>query len=291
MLTFLQRYFWGIHVLSTALLGIALGFLCSTLIGLALTPSPGSSQTVSAKRTQALRNPLLNDYQPILQRNIFDSTAKPTTLQGSDEESAPVTVATRKAAGSLRLLGTVAAGPDSLAVINDGKETAVFRLQERVAGGGELVDVQRLQATLSYSDGSQETLTMEEGSPTSVARQAPTPGGGSGIQSVGENRWLIPKEEAENARGNLGELLKSARMEPLVVNGQTEGFVVKMIRPRSLLSNLGLQRGDIIKEINGMALDSPEKALQIFQQLREARRISVGLQRGQQLMSFEYEVN
>ena len=291
MLTFLQRYFWGIHVLSTALLGIALGYLCSTLIGLAISPAPGSSQAVTAKRAQVQHRPLLTDYQTILQRNIFDSTAKPISLQDNGEEAAVAAEPIRKAAGNLHLLGTVAAGPDSLAVISDGKETAVYRLDEKVPGGGKLADVERFQATLEYSDGSQEILTMEEEAATPAARRLPSRAGGSAIKEVGNNRWEIPKEEADKARNNLGELLKSARMEPLVVNGQTQGFVVKMIRPRSLLANLGLQRGDIIKEINGTTIDSPEKALQIFQQLREARRISVGLQRGKELLSFEYEVN
>jgi general secretion pathway protein C len=43
-------------------------------------------------------------------------------------------------------------------------------------------------------------------------------------------------------------------------------------------------------QINGMPLDGPEKALQIFQQLREARQISIGLTRNGTPMNFEYEV-
>ena len=64
-----------------------------------------------------------------------------------------------------------------------------------------------------------------------------------------------------------------------------------MIRPRSLLANLGMKVGDVVSSVNGVELDSPEKALQIFQQLREAKRLTVDLTRGQEKMSFEYQVN
>ena len=114
---------------------------------------------------------------------------------------------------------------------------------------------------------------------------------GSGVRAVGENRWVIPRSVAEQARGNLNELLRQARMEPHIVAGRTEGFVVRMIRPKSLLDTLGIQRGDVLVQINGMPLDSPEKALQIFQQLREAKNLSISLQRGGVPMNFEYEVD
>jgi hypothetical protein len=63
------------------------------------------------------------------------------------------------------------------------------------------------------------------------------------IRSVGENRWLVARSEVDRARANLSQVLKSARLEPKVVNGRTEGFLVRMIRPRSLLEKLGLKRG------------------------------------------------
>jgi general secretion pathway protein C len=80
-------------------------------------------------------------------------------------------------------------------------------------------------------------------------------------------------------------------MEPNIVEGRTEGFVVRMIRPKSLLDTLGIQRGDVLRQINGVPLDSPEKALQVFQQLREVKRLSIGLERNGTPMNFEYEVD
>ena len=53
---------------------------------------------------------------------------------------------------------------------------------------------------------------------------------------------------------------------------------------------MGLQRGDVVIDVNSIKLDSPEKALLIFQQLREARRISVSIERNGVPVSFAYEI-
>ena len=57
-----------------------------------------------------------------------------------------------------------------------------------------------------------------------------------------------------------------------------------------LLVSMGLLRGDVIKLVNDMKLDSPEKALQILQQLREARRLTVDIERFGKPMTFTYEL-
>jgi general secretion pathway protein C len=111
------------------------------------------------------------------------------------------------------------------------------------------------------------------------------------VRALGENRWQLPLAEAERARSQIGELLKQARIEPNVVDGRTDGFAVRMVQPRSLLAQFGLQRGDIIRQVNGMDLDSPEKALQIFQQLREARNINVNVVRNGAPLTLSIEVN
>jgi general secretion pathway protein C len=110
------------------------------------------------------------------------------------------------------------------------------------------------------------------------------------VRSAGANRWVVARAAAEAARANIGEQLRTALLQPNLVNGKTDGFVVKRIQPGTLLARMGLQRGDVIKRVNRMPLDSPEKALQIMQQLREARELSVDLERGGATLSFVYEI-
>ena len=79
-------------------------------------------------------------------------------------------------------------------------------------------------------------------------------------------------------------------MQPRMVDGKTDGFLIQRINPRSLLAKLGLKRGDVVIDVNNIKLDSPEKALMIFQQLREARQIGLSVERNGSPMTFAYEI-
>ncbi|MCW9050119.1 MAG: PDZ domain-containing protein, partial [Deltaproteobacteria bacterium] len=124
--------------------------------------------------------------------------------------------------------------------------------------------------------------------PKQVRQSHATTGQRDGIVSLAEGRWQISKSVADNARANLNSLLQSARMIPELDNGKTVGFKLVEIEKGSLLEKIGLRVGDLIVEINQVELNSPEKALQIFQQLREANNISLGLMRNGQPETFEY---
>lgn len=294
MLSSLQKNLPAISLLLTALLGLSLGCLGAAITGSYLRPGIQPPQTITGERSTPPRKPALTDNQVILQRNIFNSAAPGVGILAETEAMGQAAAASAPRA-NLTLLGTVVAGRRSLAVIHTGQEIKTFRLGDETPGGGSLDSIERNVVQIKYANGPAETLHLYQGeksrdsSPAAAAAAAGAPGD-TGIKPVGENRWIIPRSTAEQARGNLNELLKQARMEPNIVSGRTEGFVVRMIRPKSLLDTLGIQRGDILMQINGMPLDGPEKALQIFQQLREARQISIGLTRNGTPMNFEYQV-
>ncbi len=299
MLSTFQRYFREIALALTLVLGLSLGLLAASGLGVLWRPPVTAPRPQVQAPPAAARKPALADFEIILQRNIFDSSAPGSqTLAGASSALQPVAAAPR---ANLTLLGTVAAGVRSLALIKADQETAVYALEEELPGGGKLVEVSRNQVRIAYPGGAEVLLVVEEQAQAGAAPGRPTPGAappaertgaiGEGVRSLGENRWLLPREEVEKARASMNELLRQARMEPNIVDGRTEGFVVRMIQPRSLLANLGIQRGDVVMQVNGVDLDSPEKALQIFQQLREAKNITLSLTRGGNRLNFQYEVN
>lgn len=291
MPVFLQPYMRGIIVGLGALFGIALGFAVATGLGRTLAPAATKPQTLVPRNTTASKQASLQDYEIILRRNLFNSSAPGTLGKTSPETSeTPVARSTQK----LTLLGTVNAGKQSLALIEAGKESALYRGKELLPDGGRLDSILRNQVRIQYPDGSSQTLSMETAplpdSRPSANQQNQAPGTYQ-VREVSENSWAIPASEMERARENMSQLLKQARLEPHVVDGQTDGFMVRMIKPGTLLGQLGLRLGDIITSVNGVSLDSPEKALQIFQQLREARRLTVSLIREGNPVNFEYEVD
>jgi general secretion pathway protein C len=290
MQRYFQRYFRTFYLLLTVMLGISLGNLAATGLGVYLSPPVLMLEDLSKEQTAPLKKPPLQEFDIILQRNIFDPNSQNAQSLASFEKPQQAEENSAAARTDLILLGTVAAGEGSLAMIQADKEIETYRMGDEVPGGGRIQEIDRNLVHIENSDGSIEVLsTYEKGRQKKAA--LPPQKRGSQIRAVSENSWIIPREEAEKARGNLNDLLKQARMEPKIVNGRTEGFVVKMLRRNSFLANLGIQRGDVVKQVNGMELDGPEKALQIFQQLREAKHISIGLLRNGKQLNFEYEVD
>jgi len=167
-------------------------------------------------------------------------------------------------------------------------------LDEELPDGGLVSKIERNRVDISYDSGEVATLILEnEGTAeksSKPSRQADPGPERSRIDNLGDNRWRIPTLVADEARGNVGDLLKQARAVPVMESGQTTGFRIMMVKPRSLIAELGLRRGDVLKNVNGLALDSPEKALQVFAQLRQAKQIKIGLERKGKPMTFQYEI-
>jgi len=290
MLSALQKNLPALCLVLTALLGLGLGCLGAAATGEFLRPTVIAGKSLTRERPAPARKPVLTDYQIILQRNIFDSTA-PGAGTLTETETAGKEAAASAPRPKLTLFGTVVAGARSLAVIHTGQETKTFRQGDELPGGGRIEEIVRNMVQIRYPSGAVEALHLLLGDNRREPAAAAAGGGGDAIRSVGDNRWVIPGSVAEQARTNINELLKQARLEPNIVAGRTEGFVVRMIRPKTLLDLLGIKRGDILVQVNGMPLDGPEKALQIFQQLREAKHLSISLQRDGAPMNFEYEVD
>jgi general secretion pathway protein C len=301
MLNVLHSFYKPFCLSLLVLLGLACGHLIDTLLQMNLRPDftvenigvqPGTVK--SPKTSQA-------ELSLILQNNIFDAdnrsagatmTIEPSTANG-EEVSA---TATRT---DLKLFGTVVAAERSQVLLEVNKELKLYRLDEEIPGGGIIEEIQRNQVTIRNRDQSLTTLMLhdQESLPSRVAPSKVAPSRGETsptttgeVKEVGENRWLISRNTIESVRENFADQLRLAQMQPRTVDGKTDGFLIQRINPRSLLVKLGLQRGDVIIDVNNIKLDSPEKALQVFQQLREARQISVAVERNGQPMSFSYEI-
>lgn len=278
------------------LCGLSAGYFAAQLTGYLLQPPPSQSAVDGRSRAMAPR-PTAVDIGLILNRNIFNPAARGQTAKPIRPDQAET--AATEVRGDLKLTGTVEGGATPLALIESGGKVKIYKVGAALPGGGELLSVSRNEALVRQADGSRARLTITrpdahssltaESSELSGSTESAAPG--DGIKNLGDNRWSVSRDEVARARANMNELLKSARLEPNIINGQTEGFVVKMIRPKSLLSQLGIQRGDTITRVNSVELNSPEKALQIFQQLREAKRLTVDLKRGSENLTFDYEVN
>jgi len=287
----LQRFLNYLLLLLSIVGGVISGMLVTQLVDLSLGEKMFSladsvSRQVKARQLQE------DDFQIILDRNLFNSAAAGTAETMSLSSAAIAAEAVAEApgqTGDLTLIGTVVAGDDSLALIQSGAKAGIFRLDEELAPGLIVSEIGRkLVVLMDHGVPRELPLKQRKGAKTQLIRQSNTAAAKQGIVAVDESRWQISKAVADNARANLNSLLQTARMIPQVDNGKTVGFKLVELNKGSLLEQIGLRVGDLIVEINQVKLDSPEKALQIFQQVREANNITLGLLRNGKPETFEY---
>ena len=67
---------------------------------------------------------------------------------------------------------------------------------------------------------------------------------------------------------------------PSFKNGVANGFKLFSIQPGSLYASIGIENGDVVQRVNGYEMNSPEKALELYQKLKESGHVTIELERG-----------
>jgi general secretion pathway protein C len=112
----------------------------------------------------------------------------------------------------------------------------------------------------------------------------------SGVTKESESQYTVDRAEVDNALANISKVATQARIVPSFRNGKPNGFKLFSIKPGSIYSKIGLKNGDVIQKINGYEMNSPDKALEIYQKLKDARSVSIEFQRRGQSKHFNYSI-
>lgn len=100
-----------------------------------------------------------------------------------------------------------------------------------------------------------------------------------GVREKSPRHRVLDRALLDRILANPAALARSARVIPSIKDGKPNGFKLYGIRPGSFPAALGFRNGDTITAVNGMDLTTPDKALEIFAKLREARRLLVAVTR------------
>lgn len=247
---------------------------------------PGSPPTVRPAMPPHQTYAGKEKYQIITGRNIFSSDQKiPDAIGGSPaqkEDGQPVLTQL-----PLALVGTlVHANPTrSVATVNLKNKNDVIAI--RVDGEipenlGTVTKIERAKMIFrNNASGRLEYIELkEEGNlsfnVTSATAVAP------GIIMTSETDRSVKREDLDKYLKDLPAILQQARAVPRVgANGAIECFNIAEMQAGSVLEALGVRRGDCIETVNGERIDSPAKAMELFQKLRAGTdQINLGYERG-----------
>lgn len=115
------------------------------------------------------------------------------------------------------------------------------------------------------------------------------------IVNVREDYKIIDRSLVSHYAGNLREIGKHIGVVPSRNGNKIEGFRISHISETSDFAKVGLQRGDVIKAVNGQPVNGYEEAMQVYKTLYkkmdEVDGMMMTIQRGNQEMELEYEVH
>jgi general secretion pathway protein C len=246
------------------------------MIGRSLDVSAKVSRPVDQERPGIEPRRELSDYSSILERGLFGEGKGPSGAPAAESYSA------------YTLIGTIEGESFSGAVLADAtNQQAFYRHDQKLPDGSMLIKVKRDRVTLKRPDGSTvEIEIVDDTKIVNVAKAVP----GSGVRKVGEGRFMVDQREIASSTENLNQVLTQARALPYMEAGKTVGFRISEIVPGSIYEKIGLLNGDVVQRVNSQDVDDPGKFFQLYQGLKDEKRISIDLLRNGQRQSLNYEV-
>ncbi|HEY5938493.1 MAG TPA: type II secretion system protein GspC [Kofleriaceae bacterium] len=99
------------------------------------------------------------------------------------------------------------------------------------------------------------------------------------IVKVDDFNYTIPRKTVDQFTANPASFMRGARIVPSMKNGKPQGIKLYAIRPTSPYAKLGFTNGDTVQAVNGFEIDSMDRALEIYTQLRDAKELRFQLER------------
>lgn len=260
-------------------------------------PAPGPSAEALETAESA---PPLGDYSVIPARNLFGSASQSV----SDPAREALNIKTIGVAGSevgLKLIGTSASTNRRLnyAVV----EVTKSQRQEIVSEGSSVAEVRikrifRNNVIIQTASG-EKRLTIDEkpsaGSPappvqTAVAG-ANAPAAEQADAGSKEVTIEIPRSEITRALPEIRQRLEGPNRSTNRPAGRPDGFYLSRVVAADVLYRIGLRTGDVIKSVDGEAVESLDDAEILLGRLAEGGEFPILVERGGRLQSLYLSVN
>jgi general secretion pathway protein C len=213
------------------------------------------------------------------------------------------------------LIGTIvsdAPGNSRAILWSDGmKEPRAYRVNSEVEPGAVLAAVERDKAWISRG-GVREQLDIlpvgTKGRPSAPSSPAPagvrnrggrrpapeqettSSGPDIRVERLGDNSFAIDEAGVSELTGNINQFMTQIRLIPYFEGNKSAGYRIAAIRPGTTFEKLGFQGGDVLQQVNGLDLSSPEKMYTIFQNLKDEKQVTVNILRQGQKSTLKYEI-
>jgi len=268
---------------SIVISSICLGKTITNWLAFKLFPEPGLTLPNPQKpnfsaNTSTKINPLTLNYKSIIDRNLFGGEPyKPAIQKEEEQKPEDLPLATLR----LKLVGTIVDrdGDVSTAIIEDltKREQGLYHVGDRIKNA---LIKKILRTYVIVNTGKRdEILSMH---PEELKNKQ------KNSSRTTKGKIKIPRKMIETSMSNLANIMQDALIQPYIKRGQIAGFKITKIKPNSIYTQLGLQNGDVLLDINKEKLDNPKKLLNLYERLKDKNKIKLKISRGGKEETLEY---
>lgn len=316
-----KRYFWAINLLVIT----AAAYFCSDIflhliegrLNVSISPR-AASQAKKESKEDILPE---SHYMSILERNLFDPSG-----QGKKDKDKPAAPAAaikpvlkdiQASSEKMALRGTVIPvrsdrpDPDNpqegaeaqyaleaRAIIEDltTRTQSLYSINQQL-GDRKLIAIKSSEVIFAKPDGSLERLKIEfdklsrpGAAPFFPKTKLAPPPSSPVVEKVSASSYEVSREDLMKNVQNMSQFMTQLRVRPHFQDGQPAGFLISDIRSGSLVEQLGLANGDILKSINGRIITRPDELFQAYQQLQNESMVQLEVERKGETQSFSYTI-
>ncbi len=255
------------------------------------------------KRTNGLDSNNRGAYNSIISRNIFNAEGiipDPLTVDGKEAKKPREDLPPVPSQLPLGLVGTIVHSNPEKSIANievRGKNMVLpFSINHEIEKIATLTKIERSKVFLRNLNNNQiEYIEMKSTSKISFSGSKVTAGAvkaANEVKQVAPNKFELKRSDVLKYTSDMASVLQQAAMAPKRgSNGEIEGFKFLSIQPGSIYTQLGFQNGDVIKGVNGEAVDSPAKAMELYNTLKSSNNIKIKVERDGRDTDFDYNVN
>jgi general secretion pathway protein C len=295
--------FWGVQlfyqIVSGKLIEASLSAKVQSEAGL-----PDNSDIKGAFTSQPKRE--FTSYQIISSRDLFKtnkSKADKTTEQIELDQLKQTQL-------NLKLCGTVSGSPDKAYAVIEKKQNrkqALFREGDSIENA--LIKKILRNTVVLNVNGKDEILVIKEEKSKSGGRpqivpedteeipepevmEEPPPEEPEPEEEPSEegDTVSIDRDKVNGALKNINQLMSQVKVRPHFKDGKPNGLMLSHIQQNSIFMDMGLQSGDIVKGVNGNAIESVDDALKFYENLKSSSSVNLQIERQGEQMSVDYQI-
>ncbi len=283
------------------ILALFVGYLLSDLGILTVRPGMLPTQAPPSRPSSTPRQQMssISQYGKIKERNVFNRDGKiPPALTADGSESPMLDAPPVASTLPLKLEGTlVHSNPKkSVATITSKSksEAKAYMVDATIDNIAKITKIERRKVIFrNLSSNHLEFIDIPQDGAVTFGVKETTAAGGEEVQRQGEFDFAMDRKDINKYTADLGSILQQARMVPNIIpgsGGRVDGFRFVAIQPGSIFEKLGFKPMDVIKSVNGEPVNSPTKAMELYNTLKSEGRFSFGVERNGHEENFKYNV-